>query len=91
VFHPWCKKIDKEDYFGQHSGDALTLAWLGKKTATKVSTQDTNKICVSYQAKGCNKAIVFRQQDGKRQFCSGFVGPELSLGVSRQNIKRKIK
>ena len=86
-----CKKIDMEDYFGQHSGDALTLAWLGKMTATKVSTYDTNKMCSSYQAKGCNKAIVFSQQDRKRWFCSGFVGPDLSLGVSRQNIKRKIK
>jgi hypothetical protein len=100
VFHPWCKKIDKEDYFGQHSGDALTLAWFGKwqrslhmtpTKVTKVSTYDTNKMCVSYQAKGRNKAIVFRPQDHKRQFCSRFVEPELSLGVSRQNIIRKIK
>ena len=53
------KKIDKEDSFGQHSGNALTLAWLGKKTVTKVFTYDTNKMCVSYQALGYNKAIVF--------------------------------
>ena len=49
-------------------------------------------MCSSYQVKGCNKAIVFRRQDRKRRFCSGFVGPELSLGgVLRQSIKRKIK
>jgi hypothetical protein len=35
VFHPWCKKIDKEDYFGQYSGDALTPAWLGKEDSDK--------------------------------------------------------
>jgi hypothetical protein len=91
VFHPLCKKIDKEHYFGQHSGDVSTPAWLGKKTVTKVTIYDTNKMCTSYQEKGCNKAIVFHRQDGKRWFCSGFVGPELSLGISKQNIKRKTK